>query len=76
MLGMLSPIGLINHMGSKFFPYGMTLEVLTVHHAQVGIDAFLVPLNTARTMETKLRENGHQLVALDSNPIDPIWTDR
>jgi hypothetical protein len=40
---------------------------------QVGVDPFLVPLNTARTLEAKLKAKGHELVALDSNPVDPIW---
>mmetsp|Transcript_17837 Transcript_17837/g.34869 ORF Transcript_17837/g.34869 Transcript_17837/m.34869 type:complete len:614 (+) Transcript_17837:244-2085(+) len=45
-------------------------------NSKVGIDPFLVPVNTARTLETKLTAKGHELVALAKNPVDAIWSDR
>mmetsp|Transcript_24888 Transcript_24888/g.61125 ORF Transcript_24888/g.61125 Transcript_24888/m.61125 type:complete len:634 (+) Transcript_24888:25-1926(+) len=61
-------------------PKGQTIgehlnEILPAE-SKVGIDPFLVPLNTARTIELKLKEKEHTLVALESNPVDAVWKDR
>ena len=55
-----------------FKTYTFTLNL----DAQVGVDAFLVPLNTAKMLKKNLEAKGHVLVALDANPVDPIWTER
>jgi len=44
--------------------------------SKVGIDPFLVPVNTAKTLENKLKAKGHELVALKTNPVDPLWSNR
>jgi len=44
--------------------------------SKVGIDPFLVPVNTAKTLDAKLKAKGHELVALEANPVDPLWSGR
>ncbi|GGD60321.1 M24 family metallopeptidase [Erythrobacter arachoides] len=44
--------------------------------ARIGFDPWLHTRGWARAMEARLKKAGMQLVAVDSNPIDAVWTDR
>ena len=39
----------------------------------VAVDSWLMPLTTARTIESKLNPQGHKLVPLETSPIDDLW---
>ena len=39
----------------------------------VAVDSWLMPLTTARTLESKLNPQRHKLVPLETSPIDDLW---
>lgn len=43
---------------------------------KLGFDPWLLTIQDANRFEAACREAGAELVALDSNPVDAIWTDR
>lgn len=43
---------------------------------KLGFDPWLLTIRDAERYDAACREAGAELVALDSNPIDAIWTDR
>ncbi|MBT0667808.1 aminopeptidase P family protein [Novosphingobium profundi] len=43
---------------------------------RIGYDAWLHTSHWVRTVEVALAEKGASLVALESNPIDAVWTDQ
>lgn len=43
---------------------------------KLGFDPWLLTVRDADRFDAACRETGAELVALDSNPIDAIWTDR
>ena len=45
-------------------------------NSRVVVDPWLIPLSTARTLEAKLSPKGHSLIALQSSPIDQLWSNR
>lgn len=41
--------------------------------SSVGVDPRTVTISMAKRMQAALGASGHQLVALDSNPVDEVW---
>lgn len=58
------------------FPPNEWLRTMAKKGAKIGYDPRLITPNTLNALKDGARENGVELISLNTNPIDEIWTDR